>query len=373
MWRLTQSGGVQTVVRSILRHADKDEFEFHVCSVRPLEWDRHAPESPGGASMHSLGFSGKLSAVQMIPAAVGLIGLMRRVRPDVLHLHGGTAVLGLPAAVACRRCTKLIEIHDAPDSGRFSSWTLRVERWLGTRGGLIPVVHSEAVRTGVADAWDLARSRIRMIPLGIETRHLTPVKSTRLQTRKAISVPENAKLVLYVARLVPEKRPDLFLLTAREVLKTSSDAHFVLAGDGSQLGELRRMAEGLGIAQKVSIPGFVEDLSSLYASADLFLSTSRYEGWGLAVAEAMAAGLPVVATNVGGVGEVLGDSGVLVDADAPLVLGRVVADLLDDPQRMSRLGHAAAARARSSLDIRRSVNGFEEVYRLQPTGSRARS
>lgn len=362
LWRLTEGGGIQTVVRSILRHADPEAFEFHVCSVRPLAWDGHGDFGMSGALMHSLGLSGNLSMREAVRISLELAFLVRRLRPDVLHLHGGTAALGLPASLILRRCRKVLEIHDAPDSGRFSPRTVRAERWMGKYLAFRTVVHSADVRKGVARQWGVAEESIRLLPLGIETDIAPLPEPERSEVRRSLDVPEGLNLVLHVGRLVPEKRPDLFLRVACEVLGTQPDTRFVLVGGGPGTDGLRGLAEELGVSGKVIFAGFVENLRAVYAAADVFVSTSRYEGWGLAVAEAMAAGLPVVATRVGGVEDVVGQCGILVDTDDPVVIGQYVINLLRDPAWRSRLGADARQRAQEILDVRKSVAAFEDLY-----------
>lgn len=369
LWRLSRGGGIPVVVRGFLRHFDRDLFDVHVCTVRPLFPEDSPDELGGGITYHPLGLTGSPTIRLRARAVLGVAKVARRVRPDVLHVHGGTASYGLLAALSSRRVQGVIEVHDAPQSGRMSQGNQIIERLFARRLGFHPLVHSRAVRDGTAEAWGIDRSLIQLVPLGIETGALEPKAGRRARMRADLQVPPHAPLVTYVARLVPEKRPELFLEVARRVLAVRPDARFALVGGGLGLEAARAAVRRLGIEEQVRVTGFVDELSDIYRASDVFLSTSRYEGFGLAIAEAMAAGVPVVSTLVGGVEDVLGTAGILEpSADAGCLASHVVS-LLDDPDRRSALAAAGRERVRSSLDVRVTTREFEAFYRRLAGGT----
>lgn len=363
VWRLALGGGVPYVVRSLLRNIDRDAFDVHVCVIRPLYEEDRIEEVGPGVTFHSLGLRGARTHALRARAAAGIGRVLRRVDPDVLHVHGGTAVYSAIGAALYGPTARLIEVHDAPQSGRLSPWNLRVERAMCRRLRFRPIVHSSAVRRGLEAAWNIRSDDAITFPLGVNVRAFQTALLDRASVRAGFGIPHDAFLVSYVARLVPEKRPELFVEVAARVAAERNDVYFALIGRGTSVEACRAAAERLRVADRVRIPGFVEDLPSLYHATDIFLSTSAYEGFGLAIAEAMTAGVPVVTTDVGGVADVVGDAGVLERSSDPGALARHVLRLIDDPAERTALGRRARERARQHLDEVRTARAFERAYR----------
>lgn len=361
-WRLSQDGGVPIVVRNLLQHIDQSRFGVHVCSIRPLHAEDGIGHLAGLATLHSLQLAGAATPIARMRAQARFQQVVRTVQPDVLHVHSGTASYAVPAALMSRQRMRVIEVHDAPQSGRLSGTTLALERFMHRRLGFRPLVHSSAVRDDLAHAWRADQDSITVVPLGVDLLSYTRPALARYEVRSRLGIPATPPLVLYVARVVPEKRPELFIQVAARVHAIRPDVVFALVGSGPGLDQVRREVQALGLDGVFAAPGFVDDLPSTYHAADIFLSTSRYEGFGLAVAEALACGLPVVSTDVGGVRDVIDDSGILVDRDDPDLLARKVLALLDDPERRSRLSKSARARADTALDSRQTAREFEAFY-----------
>jgi glycosyltransferase involved in cell wall biosynthesis len=171
-------------------------------------------------------------------------------------------------------------------------------------------------------------------------------------------------------RLTPEKGVDVLLDAAALLKQDVPDLRVLVLGD-TQAGheayraELTRQASRLGVAANVCFAGFVEQPFRRWAGARVYVQPSRTEGVPLAVAEAMASGLPVVATAVGGVPELLdrGRAGVLVPPNDVEALASAIKGLLDDPEGAARLAEAGRARVATHYTVDRMVDGVEAVYR----------
>lgn len=173
--------------------------------------------------------------------------------------------------------------------------------------------------------------------------------------------------VVVVANLRPEKGHDVFLRAAADVIRLFPDAHFDLVGDGPELGALKAAAETLGVASSVSFLGHCEDVMARLDAADIFVLPSRSEAFPNALLEAMAAGLPVVASAVGGVLEIVRDdeNGILVPPGNRTALAWAVVRLMSDPQLAGRLGASAQADVAARYSFSRMVASFEALYNTE--------
>jgi glycosyltransferase involved in cell wall biosynthesis len=173
-----------------------------------------------------------------------------------------------------------------------------------------------------------------------------------------------------VGHLAPIKGFDVFIRAAALITERRKDVHFVIIGeDKSPQMDHRRSLESLvaelGLNEIVSMPGWNDDMPAVLSSLTLFVSAARSEPFGLAIVEAMAAGLPIVATSSEGALEIIEDglTGKLVHADDPEALAQAIDDLLNDPPESSRLGRNAQLAARERYSLSRMASDTERVYR----------
>ncbi len=175
-----------------------------------------------------------------------------------------------------------------------------------------------------------------------------------------------------VANLRPEKGHDTLIAAAALVIGQRPDTEFLVVGGGPLDASLKRDVERRGLGAQVQFLGERSDVPALLASGDLFVLPSRSEASPNGVLEAMAAGLPVVASRVGGLPELIesGVNGLLVEPDRPAELAAAVLDLIGRPQVAAALGVAAREKAERQYSLDRMVSGFEHLY-LSELGRRA--
>lgn len=359
VWRLSQSGGVQTVVRNIIGSADTSRFDHHVVSVRPEFAEDRLDALLDGAHLHALGLEGPLRSRDRVAAVVEVARIARRVRPDVVHTHSGTVWLSVLARLTSPSAACLIEVHDAPGNGRHGGSTERFEGLLARFGGYRTLCHSSSVRDEVIATWRPPRDRLWVFPLGIDTARFASQRTARRRSRP---------VVLYVARLVSTKNVPLLLATADRLRhRFGDDAPIVrIVAGGVDGNRLECELDDLDLRDVVELTGPLNGsaLEATYADADLFCSTSDYEGFGLAVVEAMAAGLPVVATAVGGIVDVVVDglTGILVPPRDVAALVDAISELLTDRERARQMGEDGRVRAVEHFDAEQMVRRFEDLY-----------
>jgi glycosyltransferase involved in cell wall biosynthesis len=183
----------------------------------------------------------------------------------------------------------------------------------------------------------------------------------RTSARLALGVPGDGPVVAYVGRLTRIKRPDRLVSVARELRRLVPGVRFVICGGGDAAGEVEAAAKGFGGWMR--LVGWRPDVETVYAAADLVLLTSDNEGMPVSLIEAGLAGLPVVATRVGSVGEVVRDgvTGLLAPCDADELAHRVARLLLDEPLRQE-MGHRAHAWTTRRFGPDRLVSDVAGVY-----------
>jgi glycosyltransferase involved in cell wall biosynthesis len=167
-----------------------------------------------------------------------------------------------------------------------------------------------------------------------------------------------------IARLSAVKGLDVVLKALPPLLAQFPRLQVLLVGDGPARPDLIRLAYSLCIAEHVVLCHPVEDARLALAAMELFLAPSVREGFGLAIVEAMAAGIPVVATTSGGPAEMIedGENGILIPPGDPEGLAEVIRDLLSDPDRRRRIAQAGRERAKERFDMKRVVEEVEAVY-----------
>ena len=169
-----------------------------------------------------------------------------------------------------------------------------------------------------------------------------------------------------VFRDTPQKRLDIWLESAGLIHNAVPRAQFLLVGDGPLRDKLEAQAIGLGLDGVAHFVGRQKDVRPYLASMDVFLISSAFEGFGIAPAEAMAMGVPVVATDVEGLRNIVrpGETGLLgaFDDDVVPTLSQLVVSLIEDPERCATMGVAARASVESRFSIERMQAELEEVY-----------
>jgi len=331
-----------------------------------------APAADGGGvpvSLQRANIRLEYHPVGAVYSAAG-IALYRELRRRVLsgryqvvqsqHEKSDLICALLPRAPSCR-----LWISNRRDSGFQKSSKLRLAfRLLNSRFDRF-VAPSRAVLDGLVDSEAVAEDRTVCLPNGVDTERFAPIPlAERSAARDALGLPPHAFLFGSVARLVEVKRHRDMLDGFAAAAGQRSDAWLVLVGGGPLEAELRAQAERLGIAGRVLFLGERNDIERLLPLFDAFVLCSRTEGMSNAVLEAMACGLPCVATAVGGNPETLDrTTGVLVPPFAPERLAEAFGRLLDNPQYTREMGRRARLRALQHFSIAAMVGGFVALYR----------
>jgi glycosyltransferase involved in cell wall biosynthesis len=280
-------------------------------------------------------------------------------KPDIVHSHMYHAtmlarLMRLFVRVPCMIST----MHSALDGGRLRPVAYRLTDWLTD---LSTNVSCEAVDVFVASR-AVRADRMIAIHNGIAVDKFRASQEARKKIREAFSVADDCRLLVAAGRLGWSKDyPNMFNALAR--LPADLNYKLLIAGGGSLRASLEEMVDDLGLSARVKFLGIRDDIADLMSAADVFVLSSVGEGFGLVVAEAMACECVVVATDSGGVREVLGNAGFLVPSQDPdaLATAIVAATSLSKPEAVE-LGRAARRRVVETYSFDVAVEKWRDLY-----------
>jgi glycosyltransferase involved in cell wall biosynthesis len=285
-----------------------------------------------------------------------LIRELRRLRPELVHAHSG-AWIPVGIATLFLRAPRLVLTAHGQDASR---WPV-VTRWVARRADRVTAV-SSSLATDLRQRLQLRRD-VDVILNGVD-RWGAPLADSRSELRAGRGVASTDLLVLAVGRLEPVKGHAVLLEAFQQALRRAPRLRLAILGTGSLEGPLRTKSRELGIADRVGLLGFRRDAPEWMRSADIFVMPSRDEGMPIALLEAMACGLPVVASAVPGIVETLGSppAGELVPPDDVESLAAALVRVSENAPARASLAAAAERRA-SAFSIDAAVDGYCSVYR----------
>ena len=329
----TAFGGAEAALLLLLEHLDRDRWRptlvYHPAeAVEQLE--RRAAEA-GAELLPIAPLPLGIGGLQRVPA---LTRLLRRERPDVFHAHLSWQLackFPLAAAVLARvpAVVATVQLYiDAP-LGASSLVQLRA---LGRGIDRYVAVSNDIARALQRDL-RLADARVEVIHNAVDVTRFSAAPDRAL--RRTLTGDDRTPLVLTAARLHEQKGVDVLI----EAVPGVPGACFAIAGDGPERGRLEQLVRDLGVEERVRFLGARSDIPALLRASDLFVLPSRYEGFPLALLEAMAAEVAVVATRIAGVDELVvdGQTGTLVEAGDSSALGTAISSLLGDADRRQEL------------------------------------
>jgi glycosyltransferase involved in cell wall biosynthesis len=299
-----------------------------------------------------------------------LAALVRRFRPDIVHTHTAKAgALGRLAALTLRPRPLIVHTyHGHVLEGYFGPLASRAyrtaERALAHVSdcliGVSQATVDDLVRLGVAPA-----GRFRVIPVGLDIgRFVDTEADSGARARLAVGATGSEILLVYVGRLVPIKRVDVLLRAVGRLRAGATPIRLVVVGDGTSRPKLEGLTGQLGLGGAVRFLGWVDDVTAVTAAADVAVLASDNEGTPVSLIEAAAAGLPAVATAVGGVPDVVldGTTGLLVPKGDDQALADRLCRLIDDAGLRARMGASAQEHVLERYSSARLVRDVEALY-----------
>lgn len=365
-------GGPAIQVSGLMRGLPQDLFEQRLVTgyCDDDEADYLETQDP---ELQAIRLPGLGRAIQPVDDAAVLGKMMReirRFRPHIVHTH--TAKAGAIGRVAVKlsgsRAKVVHTYHGHLLHGYFNQSTTRaviqIERILSQLSTRLVTV-GESTRDDLLAAGIGRPNKYTVIPPGLRIGELP----TKQHARHVLGLPDSGPILSFIGRVTAIKRPDRFLEIASRVGRIRPDAHFVLVGDGELLPEMRREAQRTG--SSCHFLGMQSDIETCLAASDAVILTSDNEGTPISLIEAGMAGLPVVASDVGSVREVVDDgvTGWLAEPEVE-ALSSAVLELLQESTEAKRRGDNAREFTQTKFGYSRFIQDYKQLYEEVLHGAR---
>lgn len=361
-----EMGGAESMLHRLLASLDQSRYPSQVISI--------APPGPMAASIAALGVPVRSLNVRhpaAVPLAVKrLARLLREERPDLLQtwMYHADLVGGLAGRLAGTLPTVWNIRHGTLEPGSHKRSTILTANACAYLSFHVPtriISCSRAAKSLHAERGYDAR-RMVVIPNGFDTATFRPDTAARRAIRQELGLPTDALLIGLAARFDPQKDHRSFFQAAARLWSENPEVHFVLCGDDMtwENAEVAGWIDDMGIRQQCHLLGRRRDMPRLQASFDIATLSSRSgEGFPNVLGEAMACGVPCVATDVGDAGWIVGDTGRIVPPRDPLALAAAWGELVRKvPDERAALGDAARSRIRERFSLPAVVDAYEALY-----------
>ncbi len=362
------AGGAERQLCELVKHMDPARFEIHVVVHYDPGYHNGGELWPELAThphvlLHSLhkrkGIAGYLTALPR------LLALILHTRAEILHgyIGGNLPVLLLGRLLRRRivwgiRRTSMDHAKLPRRSRWLSGWIMRLARYVD-----LVIFNSEAGRQN-HEAMGMTSPRMLVVPNGFDVQRFAPDSAKGTAQRMAWGIPEGVPLIGIVGRLNPVKDHPTFLRAAARLSREWPTAHFVCvgAGDPAYSESLQALARSLGIAERVSWPGVCESMPGAYNALSVLVLSSIDEGFPNVVGEAMACGIPCVATRVGDAAHLAGEVGVMTEVgDDAAIAGAVSALLRESAEIRNSRAQASRARICGTFSVEALARNTEEA------------
>lgn len=286
-----------------------------------------------------------------LSAFFSLIRIIRREKPRIVHTHTSKAgILGRWAAFICRVPVIIHTPHGHVFWGYFRPWQTRLfillERWTARITdrivALTPQERSDHLRFRIAP-----KEKFTVIHSGVDLTRFYNTVTDISQMKKNLNLPGGSFVVGTLGRLTPVKGQIHLLRAAVEIVADRPDIYFVFVGEGELHDDLEKFAEVAGIMENVRFPGWKSDVASVLSVFDIFVFPSLNEGMGKAIVEAMVMGKPIIASDIGGISDLVvsGETGILVPPAGSNAIAEAIKTLYANPEKRTEMGKRGQERA----------------------------
>lgn len=343
-------GGAENMVCQLATHIDKEKFEIKVFCVGEKR-DTHLEREilNAGIPVQFCNLSGHVTLKKLFTFAKEL----GKYGPDIIHTHIDGAIYSYLYVLT--HSVKMVHtLHTAPDA-EFKPWIRKLMKLLYRCNKAVLVTVSAENRKLAQSMYGLRATQVYLINNGVDVD-------------RYYHTPHDAFTFINIGRQDINKNQELIVSALHEVLKMH-DCKLVLVGDGNQHNYLIQLSEKLGIAEHVCFPGMVSDGEKYLAMADVYIQSSHREGLPLSVVEAMAASLPVISTDVGGMKDLVKDNGYLIKDNDMGELVQAMCAMIEKKVEIEQMGKASH-RLAQFYSSKKMADSYCDIYsKCIPGGS----
>ncbi len=341
--------GAEILLRDLVPHLRRRGIESSIAVLKRLDSPLERALLEEGVPLVPTPEFGIYSS-RHVPRLARLIGSY-----DLVHAHLFPAQLWVALAAGLTKAAPpLVTSEQSTSNRRRRRWLRPLDGWMFGHYAAI-VCPSRAVAESLGQWAPRTATKIRIIPNGID---LERFRNARALGRAQIGVPPEAKTAIFVARFDAAKDHT----TLAHAIARLSGTHLLLVGDGPLRKQCEQVVRQLGIQDRVHFLGWRTDVAAVLKSADVYVHSSHFEGFGIAALEAMAAGLAVIASDVAGLAELVGGAGILVARGDAKAFAREIAAVTSSPELSRSIAEKCRERAQQ-FSIEATAETFSRLYR----------
>ena len=355
----TTFGLTERYICTLARELDRSRFKVHVMYPDVPQIQEFALLGELDVELHCL--PENVSDGNILQLISFINKRLSNVKPDLIH-YNDPAVVGMLAGRMYGEAG-IIMTHHTPELNRNYGWAGKMLERFAFAG------HTKVIFTSQEDCYTgmrldgMAKWDKKVIPYGIDTS-LFDYEFGSQPVCDEFNIPHDHKIIVNVARLVPQKGHKYLIDAAKIVLSIHDKVTLLIVGDGDLNEQLLLRADNVGVSERCVFAGHRSDVARILNACDIFVMPSLFEGLCMAVMEAFAAGLPVVATPVGGIPSTVidGETGVLVPLRDTNKLAGAIIHFLDNPIKAGEMGLMGKKRIDTNFSLAKMIRDTESVY-----------
>lgn len=352
----TGFGGADSILLSICENLDPQRFNVSILATFPDRFEKSFLTSAAkrlGIPCNTLRYSHRFS----LKSIGHFLKYVKNQRIDIIHSHGYRENVMASSAIYLKNIATVSTIHGWTAGSlrkQIDLWALRATHRILA---VSPTVQKELLSAGIPV------KKVVLLPNSVDTNQYQKMLPKKALKEK-FDIRAEQFVVGTVARLSPEKGIDYLIRAVQFVVKQFPTVKFLIVGDGPERKSLENLARNLGLNQVIHFAGYQEDMKSIYALINLYVSSSLQEESPRSILEAAACEKAIVATDVGGVSQIIKDSetGTLVPAGQPHRLAEEIINLLQNKHLCSQYGKRARNYIRLNFSLKESIRNLESVY-----------
>ena len=357
-------GGPAVIVAELMQRLDSEKFQVILitgyCADDEADYLEEVETNIPVTRINGLGRS--VSVLGDIKSLFTLLKLIRKFKPDIIHTHTAKAgVLGrLAGLMSYPKAMRIHTFHGHLLHGYFSPWKTQlvvlIEKFLATSSKVLVTVGTQVKK----DLLDAGIGKLKQYSVIFPGLRVLDIES-KITARKELGLDQDKIFVVFVGRLTQIKRPDRLIEIARHLRVNHSKTDLLIVGAGEKFAEIQ------DVSKKESLPmvflGWRNDIGRILSASDIAILCSDNEGIPLTLIQAAQAGLPIVSTNVGSVGDIVvnGETGVLTEVNSNSLI-HALDDLLFNQEKMARFGQAGKERAAALFSLNGMIRAHEDLY-----------